>query len=130
MPEWFLKQSLVKQGLEPEMYFFRETKGNKVDLLIARGRELIPIEIKSAETYSPDFMKGINYVKKISGHEGKSFVVYAGERQQQIEKTLLCNFAEAGFSVMSVLGGKQRARKGEIEPSPLTKKQKPPQRLR
>lgn len=99
-------KSLVNQGIEPGMYFFRDTNGNESDLLVSRGNELIPIEIKSAETYSPDFIKGINYFKKISGYEGKSYVVYAGDRQQQIGETLLCNFAEAGQNVLSMLGKK------------------------
>lgn len=65
-------KSLVNTGQEPDLYFFRDTNGNEVDLLIARGRELIPVEIKSSETYSPDFVRGIEYFKKQQGRSLKA----------------------------------------------------------
>jgi predicted AAA+ superfamily ATPase len=93
-------KSLVNTGQEPDLYFFRDTNGNEVDLLIARGRELIPVEIKSSETYSPDFVRGIEYFKKTAGQDLKGFVVYAGDQGQQIGSNILCGFAEAGSVVL------------------------------
>jgi len=89
-------KSMVNTGQEPNLYFFRDTNGNEIDLLIDRGRQIIPVEIKSAETYSPEFIKGFAYFRKTTGQELKSFVVYAGDRQQQIGATRLCSFADAG----------------------------------
>ncbi|MCX5899691.1 MAG: ATP-binding protein [Proteobacteria bacterium] len=93
-------KSLVNTGQEPDLYFFRDTNGNEVDLLFARGRELIPVEIKSSETYSPDFVRGIEYFKKTAGQDLKGFVVYAGDRGQRIGSNKLCGFAEASRAVL------------------------------
>jgi hypothetical protein len=93
-------KSMVNAGQEPDLYFFRDTNGNEVDLLIARGRELIPVEIKSSETYSPDFLKGIEYFKKTAGQNYKGFVIYAGDRGQQLGSNKLCGFGEAGRAVL------------------------------
>jgi hypothetical protein len=93
-------KSLVNTGQEPDLYFFRDTNGNEVDLLIARGRELIPVEIKSSETYAPDFVRGIEYFKKTAGQDLKGLVIYAGDRGQQIGSNKLCGFAEAGRAVL------------------------------
>jgi hypothetical protein len=87
-------------GQEPDLYFFRDTNGNEVDLLLARGSELIPVEIKSSETYSPDFVRGIEYFKKTAGQDLKGFVIYAGDRGQRIGQSMLCGFAEAGHAVL------------------------------
>ena len=47
----------LNAGKEPELYFYRDNKGNEVDLLFRRNRQLIPIEIKSAMTFNPEFAK-------------------------------------------------------------------------
>jgi hypothetical protein len=47
------------RGLRPDLYFYRDSHGNEVDLLIRESGTLTPVEIKSAATFSPDFTKGI-----------------------------------------------------------------------
>lgn len=47
------------KGIRPEMYFFRDSHGNEVDLLIREKGALTPVEIKSAGTFSMDFVKGL-----------------------------------------------------------------------
>jgi predicted AAA+ superfamily ATPase len=49
----------LNKGMIPDLYFFRDTHGNEVDLLIRKGGKLLPVEIKSAATFSADFLKGL-----------------------------------------------------------------------
>lgn len=49
----------LNKGIRPEIYFFRDSHGNEVDLLIREKGELTPVEIKSAGTFSMDFVKGL-----------------------------------------------------------------------
>ena len=49
----------LNQGIRPEIYFFRDSHGNEVDLLIRENGALSPVEIKSAATFSPDLLKGL-----------------------------------------------------------------------
>ncbi len=49
---------LCNAGQRPEMFFYRDTHGNEVDLLIRQGRQWMSVEIKSASTFSMDFLKG------------------------------------------------------------------------
>jgi predicted AAA+ superfamily ATPase len=44
-------------GIRPDVYFFRDSHGNEVDLLIREHGALMPVEIKSAATFSIDFVK-------------------------------------------------------------------------
>jgi hypothetical protein len=79
-----LKGALNK-GIRPEIYFFRDSHGNEVDLLIREGGQLSPIEIKSASTFSTDFVKGLEHfqaldIKRVS----TGTVLYNGERQFSI----------------------------------------------
>ena len=47
------------------MHFFRDSMGNEVDLLINENGRLFPVEIKSGETSSPGFVKGIERLRAL-----------------------------------------------------------------
>jgi len=73
------------QGKRSNLYFYRDSKGNEVDLLIVNGPDLYPIEIKAGMTITRDYFKGLNhFVKIFPDHtpEG-SGLVYGGETAQQ-----------------------------------------------
>lgn len=73
-------KNLLNMGRRPDLYFYRDTHGNEVDLIIRCGRKLIPIEIKSAVTFTEDFIKGIERFRAVCGARVQpGFVVYNGE---------------------------------------------------
>ena len=47
------------RGKRSNLYFWRDAKGNEVDLLIENGSEVTPVEIKSGATVNRDFFKGL-----------------------------------------------------------------------
>jgi len=61
--ENFVLMDLVKhewnRGRKPSLYFFRDSIGNEVDILWEQNGFYMPIEVKSAETFNADFVKGI-----------------------------------------------------------------------
>jgi predicted AAA+ superfamily ATPase len=59
------------------LFFWRDHKGNEIDVLIDKGFSLIPIEIKSGKTITNDFFKGLKYWQKLSGFDA-GYVVYSG----------------------------------------------------
>ena len=61
-----LKQR-YNQGLASNLYFWRNNTGDEVDVLIEQGEKLMPIEIKSGQTFNSDFLTGINKWMKIAG---------------------------------------------------------------
>jgi len=60
----FLKNYLHR-GQVPDLYFWRDSTGHEIDLLIDRGEELIPIEIKSGQTVASDFFSGIDFFRDL-----------------------------------------------------------------
>ena len=54
-----IAKGAFNRGIRPEMYFYRDSHGNEVDLLIKEKGAITPIEIKSAGTFSTDFIKGL-----------------------------------------------------------------------
>ncbi len=62
-------KQLTNSGKPPQLYFYRDSRGHEVDLLIPDGTRLIPVEIKSSSTFHPDFIKGIKHFRKTIGDE-------------------------------------------------------------
>lgn len=91
-----LIKSRYNQGLDPQLYFFRDSNGREVDLIFKQANQLIPIEIKAAETFNTSFLKNLNFFKKLVGKRcEKKFVVYAGQEEQEGENFSLVNFHHA-----------------------------------
>jgi predicted AAA+ superfamily ATPase len=67
------------------LFFWRDSAGNELDVLIEQASGLIPIEIKSGQTITSQYFKGLNYWQKITGSEG-GYVVYAGKTIEKRSK--------------------------------------------
>ena len=77
-------KSFYSQGKEPNIYFWRDSNGNEVDLLVEDGMNLRAYEIKSAATLRSDFFDGLNTFSKLSKiPEDACAVVYGGDADFQ-----------------------------------------------
>lgn len=61
-----LKQR-YNQGLASNLYFWRNNTGDEVDVVIELGEKLMPMEIKSGQTFNADYLTGLNKWMKIAG---------------------------------------------------------------
>lgn len=62
----------------PPMYYWRDNTGNEVDCLIDDAVRIKSVEIKSSTTIHTDFMKGLNYYKKLNDNS-KPYLIYGGD---------------------------------------------------
>jgi predicted AAA+ superfamily ATPase len=73
----------LNAGESPEMYFYRDSDGNEVDLLLPTGGQMHAIEIKAGATVNPDYFKGL---KTFAAHNPQAMagggVVYGGTQSQ------------------------------------------------
>ncbi|MFO7558586.1 MAG: ATP-binding protein [Desulfobacterales bacterium] len=73
------------QGKRSNLYFYRDSKGNEVDLLLINGSDIFPIEIKAGMTITREYFKGLNHFVKIFPEHvpaGKG-LVYGGDENQK-----------------------------------------------
>jgi predicted AAA+ superfamily ATPase len=76
-----LLKGYLNMGEEPSIYFWRDSTGNEIDVIIDQGRNLTPLEIKAGQTIASDFFKGIRFWKKLSKDEEQgAALVYGGNR--------------------------------------------------
>ena len=72
-----LKRSL-HAGVEPRIAFWRDHRGNEIDLVWNRADGAIPVEIKSGATVASDFFKGLRYWRAIAPDPRRGALVYGG----------------------------------------------------
>jgi len=76
-----LLKNYLNRGVENPIYFWRDSTGNEIDILIDQGDELIPLEIKAGQTINPDFFTGIRFWKKLANDsDHPAALVYGGNR--------------------------------------------------
>ena len=77
-----------------KLYFWRDTHGNEVDLIIDKGLDKEIIEIKSAKTYNTEMLKGLSNLISImeTKYNLKSFLIYIGDIEQKINDVSLINW--------------------------------------
>ncbi|MBV5331506.1 DUF4143 domain-containing protein, partial [bacterium] len=68
-------------GRRNNLYFYRDSNGNEIDILYTKGQDIFPIEVKSGQTITPAYFLGL---KKFSAFfpdrlPWQSLLVYGGE---------------------------------------------------
>lgn len=82
--ENFVLSELLKRrynaGLPSNLYFWRNNVGDEIDVVIEQGEKLQPLEIKSGQTFTPDFLTGLKKWAKYAGETSMPpHLVYGGE---------------------------------------------------
>jgi uncharacterized protein len=91
-----LLKSRCNRGLDPRLYYFRDSHGHEVDVVFQSGRELVPIEIKAAQTFQSDHLKNLHFFKNLVGDRclGGS-LIYTGSTEQSVQGFALRSFWNA-----------------------------------
>ncbi len=91
-----LMKARLNRGLDHQLYFFRDHRGNEVDVIYKSANMLVPVEIKSGQTFHLEFLKGLNNFKKLVGERcAEGFLIYSGDQEQTIHETSLLNYRHA-----------------------------------
>jgi predicted AAA+ superfamily ATPase len=95
------------RGRRSNLSFYRDGKGNEVDLVLELGTGLFPIEIKAGATISPDYFKGLkSFEKVIAAMKGRvslsggSGLIYGGSEKQRRGETKIYPF----YAIDEMLG--------------------------
>jgi predicted AAA+ superfamily ATPase len=74
-----LLKNAYHHGREPDLYFWRDSTGHEIDLVLERGGELVAIEVKSAQTIAEDFFDNLAFWRDLVGEPAApAALVYGG----------------------------------------------------
>jgi hypothetical protein len=97
---WLILEILkarLNRGLRPDLYFYRDSRGNEVDLIVREAGRLHPVEIKSAQTFTPEFLKGIDSFREAVGNRaGAGSVLYDGDSALTVKGIRVLNYLRHG----------------------------------
>jgi len=75
-----LYKSYYHTGKQPAMYYLRDSNNNEIDLILNHGSKILPIEIKSGQTISREFFRGLEYWRKLTGQsDSPAVLIYGGD---------------------------------------------------
>lgn len=78
-----LLKGRFNRGLPSNLYFWRDSAGNEIDVLLDQGERLLPIEIKAGTTINPDYFSGLNKWRALAGDAAlQPLLIYAGSEAQ------------------------------------------------
>jgi hypothetical protein len=76
-------------GKRNNLYFYRDSNGNEIDILYTQGQDILPIEIKSGQTVTSAYFDGLKKFSTIFPDRipWSSFLIYGGETEQNRHST-------------------------------------------
>lgn len=102
--ETFVIAELMKfrlnRGEQPNLYFWRDSNGNEVDIIIEQGQHLIPIEIKSGKTVGRDFFSSLDKWKALAGDLSlEPTLIYGGTDNYRHKKVRVAGWNDVGVKL-------------------------------
>jgi uncharacterized protein len=77
----FLK-GRFNQGLPSNLFYWRDSKGLEIDLILEDGEKLNAIEIKSGQTIVPDFFSSLKLWGRLAGQTDlPAWLIYGGDKE-------------------------------------------------
>jgi hypothetical protein len=73
-------KTIIHRGQEPQVYFWRTSAGAEVDIVVAEGGRLIPLEVKLSATPRPAMARNLtSFQKDLQDHAAPGYIVHSGE---------------------------------------------------
>lgn len=72
------------RGKRSNLYFWRDAKGNEIDLLMESGAQMTAVEIKAGATISGDWLKGLHaFAARLPAPPKACALIYGGTQRQR-----------------------------------------------
>ena len=72
------------RGKKNTLTFYRDSRGNEVDMILESGHELFPLEVKSGATIADDYFNGLRHFSRVVGKAPHGAgLIYSGQEIQR-----------------------------------------------
>lgn len=69
------------------MYYFRDSAGNEIDLILEKEGEPLAIEIKSSKKVDDSMLRGLKYWQKLRP-QSQSILLHRGDRNEILNEKM------------------------------------------
>lgn len=92
-----LIKSRLNQGERPDLFFWRDSNGNEVDVIAEQGGKLMPLEIKSGKTLTKESTSSLKKWIALAKNESISpTLIYGGEESYKINDIQITGWQKSG----------------------------------
>lgn len=95
------------RGEPADLYFWRDSSGNEVDVVVERGAKLHALEVKARRTVAADYLQGLERFVRIA-QDGSATLVYAGDQGQERNAATIFGWRGIASAMKRVLGAVSR----------------------
>ena len=74
------------RGVDPDMWFWRDSRGREVDLIVEAEASTVPVEIKSGRTVAGDFFASLHYWRQLAGEDARPGVLIYGGDDMRVQQ--------------------------------------------
>jgi len=74
-------KSRLNQGKMANLFFYRDSNKNEIDIIVENGVKLTAIEVKSSSTYHESQFNNIKRIKKLTNKVTNSYLIYSGQKK-------------------------------------------------
>ena len=83
----------TNSATEADIYFYRDSNQNEVDVILSVHGKLVPVEIKSTATFHPTLLKNLQLFQKLAGDRASTgYLIYDGDLEPRIGNIQVLNF--------------------------------------
>jgi hypothetical protein len=97
----------LNKGKRPNIFFYRDSAGNEVDMIYELGQDLFPIEIKAGATITGDYFRGLNSFMKMGSRTPLGGGLIYGGDEVQLRTDFMVYPATKVHEMMSVVERRQ-----------------------
>jgi predicted AAA+ superfamily ATPase len=73
-------KTMIHRGQDPQVYFWRTAAGAEVDIVVAEGGQLIPLEVKLSATPRPAMARTLSaFQKDLHDRTAPGYVIHPGD---------------------------------------------------
>jgi len=78
-----LLKSHKNKGVTQDFYFWRDSNGNEIDLLLVDGLEVACLEMKASQTVKPEYLKALHYLDETTGYNYNHYLINTLDSNQK-----------------------------------------------
>lgn len=99
--ETFIISELIKarmnKGEKPSFFFWRDSNGNEIDLIVEQGTKLMPVEIKSGRTVTKEAFAGLEKWCALANHKAVlPTLIYGGDESYNQKGIKVISWGDSG----------------------------------
>ena len=94
----------LNRGPSRQLFFYRDSNGNEVDLVIPRGQTFVPLEIKAAATVDRSFFKGLTRFASAVSSAADPVIVHGGSARRLQNDTRITDLQHLSLTLDELFG--------------------------